>query len=293
MKANIHWFPGHMAKTIRQLDEQNKLIDLVIEIVDSRIPISSRNPLVDKIFANKPKLIILNKKDLADPKITGQWINYYKQQGQTAITLNSKDLQIKKEIIAKIYEVLAPKIEKALTRGIKNPKLKVLIIGIPNVGKSTFINALIKRQSAKVGNKPGVTKGQQWLKLNDQIDLVDTPGILWPKFDDPQVALNLAFTRSIKEDILPKEEVAFGALKFFYQHYFNPLAQIYQLTYNPDLNLEDEVTLFNLMLEMQTNKFKVKSEDNIERIVNDFLNQVWNNKLGLVSFERPSEDNNE
>ncbi|AGM25858.1 ribosomal biogenesis GTPase [Spiroplasma syrphidicola EA-1] len=293
MRANIHWFPGHMAKTIRQLDEQNKLIDLVIEIVDSRIPNSSRNPLVDKIFANKPKLMILNKKDLADPKITAKWINYYQQHGQMAITLNSKDLQIKKEIIAKIYEVLAPKINKALTRGIKNPKLKVLIIGIPNVGKSTFINALIKRQSAKVGNKPGVTKGQQWLKLNEQIDLVDTPGILWPKFDDPQVALNLAFTRSIKEDILPKEEVAFGALKFFYQHYFAPLKEIYQLTYNPDVNLDDEVTVFNLMLEMQTNKFKVKSEDNIDRIVNDFLNHLWNNQLGLVSFESPLKENNE
>ncbi|WP_425380332.1 ribosome biogenesis GTPase YlqF [Spiroplasma endosymbiont of Stenodema calcarata] len=287
MSTNIHWFPGHMAKAIKQIDEQSKLLDLVIEIVDSRIPVSSANPLIDKLRGSKPKLIILNKKDLADPVVIKRWLNYYKEQQIAVLPLDSKHGKITKIIIEEIYTILNPKIMRDKTRGIKNPKLKVLVTGIPNVGKSTFINTLVKRSSARVGNKPGVTKGQQWLKLNEQIDLIDTPGILWPKIDQHQIALNLAFTRSIKEDILPKEEVCLVALKWMYEHYFSLLAQQYHLSAIKDFDVTNEVGIFNLLLTLQQNRFHKVDEDNVTNIVTDFLNKLWNNEFGLVSFEFP------
>ncbi len=287
MTTNIHWFPGHMAKAIKQIDEQNKLIDLVIEIVDSRIPFSSSNPLVDNLRGLKPKLIILNKKDLADPVAIKAWLEYYQSQQIAVLPLDSKYGNITKLIIEKIYFVLAGKIEHDQNRGIKSPKLKVMVIGIPNVGKSTFINTLIKRNSTQVGNKPGVTKGQQWLKLNHQIDLVDTPGILWPKINNPQVAMNLAFTRSIKEDILPKEEICLAAIKWMHKYYFSLLAKQYHLSLSDNFNVTDEQKLFELLLVMKQNRFHKVDEDNVNNIVTDFLNNLWNNKFGLMSFEFP------
>lgn len=287
MTTNIHWFPGHMAKAIKQIDEQSKLIDLVIEIVDSRIPFSSSNPLVDNLRGLKPKLIILNKKDLADPVAIKAWLEYYQSQQIAVLPLDSKHGNITKLIIEKIYFVLAGKIERDQNRGIKSPKLKVMVIGIPNVGKSTFINALIKRNSTRVGNKPGVTKGQQWLKLNHQIDLVDTPGILWPKINDPQIAMNLAFTRSIKEDILPKEEICLAAIKWMHKYYFSLLSKQYHLLPSDNFDVTDEQKLFELLLVMQQNRFHKVDEDNVNNIVTDFLNNLWNNKFGLMSFEFP------
>ncbi|MBH8622365.1 ribosome biogenesis GTPase YlqF [Spiroplasma poulsonii] len=287
MSTNIHWFPGHMAKAIKQIDEQSKLIDLIIEIVDSRIPFSSANPLIDKLRGSKPKLIILNKKDLADPIVSKAWLNYYEQQQITVLPLDSKHTKINKIIVEKIYAVLSSKITRDKARGIKTPKLKVLVTGIPNVGKSTFINALVNRNSARVGNKPGVTKGQQWLKLNEQIDLIDTPGILWPKIEQHQVALNLAFTRAIKEDILPKEDVCLAAIKWMYQHYFSLLAKQYHLLPIDQFDVTNEVELFHLLLRMQQNRFHKVDEDNVINIVTDFLNKLWNNEFGLVSFEFP------
>ncbi|WP_374696812.1 ribosome biogenesis GTPase YlqF [Spiroplasma endosymbiont of Polydrusus formosus] len=287
MTTNIHWFPGHMAKAIKQIDEQSKLIDLVIEIVDSRIPFSSSNPLVDNLRGSKPKLVILSKKDLAHPVAIKAWLNYYQQQQIAVLPLDIKHANITKLIIEKINFVCAPKMERDKKRGIKNPKIKVLVIGIPNVGKSTFINTLVKRNSVRIGNKPGVTKGQQWLKLNQQIDLVDTPGILWPKIENSQVALNLAFTHSIKEDILPKEEICLAAIKWMQQHYFSLLAKEYHLTTMDNFVIADESDLFQLLLIMQQNRFNKVDEDNVNNIVTDFLNKLWNNKFGLMSFEFP------
>ena len=290
MTNNINWFPGHMAKAIRQIDEKIKLIDLVIEVVDCRIPFSSANPVVAKLSHNKPRLIILNKKDLADPKITEMWLNYYQEQQIPVIMVDSKHHKISKIIVSKILDILKYKLARDYKKGIKNPQLKVMILGIPNVGKSTVINSLINKASAKVGNKPGVTKGQQWLKLNDQIALLDTPGILWPNIDDPQVALHLVFTRSIKEEILPKEEICLAAIKWIYEHYFNVLVSNYQIPNDYKITTDTPSAWFDLLLLMQKNRFQIVNADNVDNIVQDFLNKLWNNEFGLLSFETPRED---
>lgn len=229
----IQWFPGHMAKTRKLIEENLKGIDVVVEILDSRIPISSKNPLIDNLVKGKEKLVVLNKSDLADDNKTKEWIAYFDSQENTkAIQINSlKDgRNIKKIIKENIESLTKEKREKKLKKGIKSFAIRIMIVGIPNVGKSTFINSLIGKQSAKVGNKPGVTKGKQWIKLDNIIEIMDTPGILWPKFEDPKAGLKLALTGAIKDEVFDFEPSAISLVGYLKQEYPKQFQERYKLT---------------------------------------------------------------
>ena len=225
----IQWFPGHMAKALRQVKENLKLVDVVLELVDARLPESSRNPQLAELLANKQSIIVLTKMDLADPKETEKWVRYYESQGQPAVAINSVQGSLK-IIEKKIKQVLADKLAAKEARGIKNQRIRVMCIGIPNVGKSTLLNHLVKKNVAQVGNKPGVTKSQQWLKAGKDLQLLDTPGILWPKFEDPLVGKKLALTGAIKDTLYNKDDVALYALEHFVDTNPEALAQRYKLT---------------------------------------------------------------
>ena len=198
----FQWYPGHMTKAKRQMMEDIKLIDLVIELVDARIPLSSRNPDIDELGKQKARLILLNKTDLADPKVTIRWKEYFQKKGYFVVTLDSRNRKGMKEVTQVVMDACAKKIERDRARGIKNRPVRAMVVGIPNVGKSTFINSYAGKACAKTGNKPGVTKGKQWIRLNKNVELLDTPGILWPKFEDQTVGLHLACIGSIKDELL-------------------------------------------------------------------------------------------
>ena len=210
---NIQWYPGHMTKAVRMMEENMKLIDLVIEILDARIPFSSRNPDIDRLAGNKMRMVVLNKADLANETVNKEWVSYFSSKGITAVLYNSKSRDGMNALLAAIRETCKDKIERDKRRGIKNRSVKAMIVGIPNVGKSTFINNLAKRNAAVVGNKPGVTKGKQWIHISNELDLLDTPGILWPKFDDQKIGLHIGFIGSINDEILPSEEMAYELIR--------------------------------------------------------------------------------
>ena len=205
---NFQWYPGHMTKARRMMQENIKLIDLVIELVDARIPMSSRNPDIDELGKGRARLILLNKSDLADDKYTEEWVTFFKEKGYSVVKVNSRKGGGMKSIQNVIQEACKEKIERDRKRGIINRPVRAMVVGIPNVGKSTFINSLAGKACAKTGNKPGVTKGKQWIRLNKNVELLDTPGILWPKFEDQIVGLRLAFIGSIKDEIMNIEELA-------------------------------------------------------------------------------------
>ena len=210
---NFQWYPGHMTKAKRQMLEDIKLIDLVIELVDARIPLSSRNPDIDELGKNKYRLILMNKSDLADKKATDKWSDYFKKKGFFVVSLDARTKNSMKSITDIVMEACKEKIERDRKRGIKNRPVRAMVVGIPNVGKSTFINSYAGKACAKTGNKPGVTKGKQWIRLNKNIELLDTPGILWPKFEDQMVGLRLALIGSIKDEILNIDELAVEIIK--------------------------------------------------------------------------------
>jgi ribosome biogenesis GTPase A len=205
-QMNIQWYPGHMTKTRRQIEADLKLVDAVCEIVDARIPISSRNPDIDSICANKPRLIVLNRSDLADWEVTKSWMQYFRTQGIAAIATDCKSRRGINEFLPAVRSVLKEKIARNAAKGMNKP-LRIMIVGIPNVGKSTFINQISGRKGAKAENRPGVTRGKQWVAVDKDLLLLDTPGILWPKFDDPNVGLMLAYTGAVKEDVIDLEEL--------------------------------------------------------------------------------------
>lgn len=226
---NFQWYPGHMTKAKRQMQEDIKLIDLVVEIVDSRIPYSSRNPDIDDLGKNKYRLILMNKADLADKKATDKWTAYFKNKGYFVVSLDARSKNGMKSITDIIMEACKEKIERDLKRGIKNRPVRAMVVGIPNVGKSTFINSYAGKACAKTGNKPGVTKGKQWIRLNKNVELLDTPGILWPKFEDQMVGLRLALIGSIKDEILNTDELAVELIKFLVKDYPGVLAERYSI----------------------------------------------------------------
>lgn len=226
---NIQWYPGHMTKAKRAMKEDMKLIDLIIELVDARVPLGSRNPDIDDLGAGKARMVLLNKSDLADEKINGQWVEYFINQGFQVVKVNCKTGDGLKQIGAAVQEACKEKIERDRRRGIQNRPIRAMVVGIPNVGKSTFINAFAKKACAKTGNKPGVTKGNQWIRLNKTLELLDTPGILWPKFEDQQVGLHLAFIGSINDEILNKEELALELIQLLSRNYPKALAERYQI----------------------------------------------------------------
>ena len=231
---HFQWYPGHMTKAKRMMQEDIKLIDLVIELVDARIPMSSRNPDIDELGKNKARLILLNKSDLAEDKQNDAWAAYFKEKGYSVVKVNSKKGGGIKSIQGVIQEACKEKIERDRKRGILNRPVRAMVVGIPNVGKSTFINALAGKACAKTGNKPGVTKGKQWIRLNKNVELLDTPGILWPKFEDQTVGLRLAFIGSIKDEILNTEELAAEMIQFMKKYYRGVLAEKYAIIESDD-----------------------------------------------------------
>lgn len=238
-KTNINWYPGHMAKTKRQILEDLKLIDVVIELLDSRIPISSRNPDIQELTKGKKKIILLNKCDLADEKINQEWVKKLGKEATTILTDSNSGKGMDK-VLKTIDNLMAEEIEKQKQRGRISKTIRVMILGIPNVGKSSFINRIAKRSSMEVGNKPGVTKRKQWVRIGKNQELLDTPGVLWPKFESNEVALNLAFTGTIKDDLLERVDVAYELLKKLYENYKNNVLERYKITDEETKNMENE-----------------------------------------------------
>lgn len=227
---HFQWYPGHMTKARRMMQENIKMIDLIIELVDARVPLSSRNPDIDELGKNKARLILLNKADLAEDRRNDEWMEYFKKQGYSVVKVNSKKGGGIKSIQSVIQEACKEKMERDRKRGILNRPVRAMVVGIPNVGKSTFINALAGKACAKTGNKPGVTKGKQWIRLNKNVELLDTPGILWPKFEDQEVGIRLAFVGSIKDDILNMEELALKLIDYLKERYTGLLEKRYGIS---------------------------------------------------------------
>lgn len=279
--AIIQWFPGHMAKALRQVKENLKSVDIVLELVDARLPESSRNPQLAEVLQDKPSIIVLTKMDLADPAETKRWINYYESMGQPAIAVNSNSGNLK-IIEKKIKEILADKLQSRKEKGIQNQKLRAMCIGIPNVGKSTLLNHLVKKNVAQTGNRPGVTKAQQWLKAGKDLQLLDTPGILWPKFEDPLVGKKLALTGAIKDTLYAKDDVALYAVEHFIHTNPDALAQRYRLTQS---ELED-TTVETLLAITRNMGFKEDYDRASERLIFE----IRKGKLGRYTLEKPPVD---
>lgn len=290
---NINWYPGHMAKTKRQIAEDLKLIDVVIEILDARIPISSQNPDMRELTKNKKKIVILNKSDLADEKETLKWINKFKVEGISAISVDSNSGSSISKVEKEIVNVMQEEMNKYEEKGRTGKAIRVLVLGIPNVGKSSFINRISKRNSMEVGNKPGVTKQKQWIRLSNNIELMDTPGVLWPKFENEKVALNLAFTGTIKDDILPKIEVAYRLLKFLLENHMENVLERYKLSkeeLEEILNQDDEENnkIYEVMCLIGRKRGCIISGGNIddEKVSNIILEDFRTCKLGRITLER-------
>ena len=293
---NYQWYPGHMTKAKRMMEENIKLIDLVIEIVDARIPISSRNPDIDSLAVNKARIILLNKSDLADDKITNQWINYFHENNIYCLKLNSRNNSGIKQVNGLIMTACADKIERNKQRGILNRPIRAMVVGIPNVGKSTFINSYAGKASAKTGNKPGVTKGKQWIKLNKNVELLDTPGILWPKFDNQEVGKRLAMIGSMNDEILNVEELAIDTIKYIYSEYSDNVIERYGLdkektaaSYDENaINPDNSVALY-IMEQAAVKRGCIKKGNNIdyEKISNIILDDFRSGRLGRISLETP------
>ena len=283
--AQIQWFPGHMAKARREITEKLKLVDIVLEILDARVPVSSRNPMMGEILKDKPTLVLLNKAKLADKKITSEWIDYFKQQGIKAIDIDLIDNYNVNKIIPACNEVLQKQIEAAKEKGYSNFKIRALVVGIPNVGKSTFINTLAKRKAAVTGDKPGVTKSQTWIKINNSLELLDTPGILWPKFENEVVAHNLALCGAIKDDILPLDDVISYGLTFMQKYYPDNLNNRYGVTITEDMELLDIYEVIG----RKRNCLLKGNQIDYDRVVNLVLFDLRHNKLGAMSYDRCSD----
>ncbi len=280
---NIQWYPGHMTKAKRMMQENIKLIDIVIDLIDARIPFSSKNPDIDELAKNKFRLLLLNKADLADDAITAKWEEYYKEKGFYVARINARAGNGMKKIDALVQEACREKIERDRKRGIINRPIRAMIVGIPNVGKSTFINTYAKKACAKVGNKPGVTKGKQWIKLSKNIELLDTPGILWPKFDDVNVGLRLGFIGSINDEILNASDLTCELIKFMVNNYCNTLSDRY--------NIEESDDAVRVLSDIASNRACLKKggELDIDKAASIVLDDFRSGKLGRVSLEVPAE----
>ncbi|MFD2116850.1 ribosome biogenesis GTPase YlqF [Paenibacillus yanchengensis] len=289
---DIQWFPGHMTKARRQIEAKLKLIDIAIELLDARIPLSSRNPLVDEILLHKPRLIVLNKSDLADAQATKAWINYFANQGHTCIAVDSNSGHNVNQIAIQSKIILRDWFERQISRGINPRAMRALIVGIPNVGKSTLINKLAGRKIALTGDRPGVTKGQQWIKVTGgELELLDTPGILWPKFEDQTVGYRLAVTGAIKEEVLHIDDIAFYAVKDMIKKYWSTLADRYQLKSPPD-NVEDPEEIVKIMEQIGRVRGCVISGGQIDfdKTSSVILRDFRAGKLGNITLELPDEN---
>ena len=277
---DYHWYPGHMTKAVRQVKEDIKLIDLVIELLDARIPLSSRNPDIDDLGKNKARLVLLNKSDLADETDNNKWIQYFKDKGIIALKINSKNKQGIKEINNAVQIACKEKIERDKKRGIINRPVRAMVVGIPNVGKSTFINAYAGRAAAKTGNKPGVTKGKQWIKLNKNLELLDTPGILWPKFDNQTIGMHLAFIGSINDNILDVTELAYQLVKLLATTYPKVVVERYKIEGH-----EDPLQVMYQVAEVRGCRLKGNQPD-LEKTSKIIMDDFRAGKLGRITLDK-------
>ncbi len=293
-KSNINWYPGHMAKTKKQIIQDLKLIDIVIELLDARIPISSQNPNIAEITKNKKKIIVLNKCDLSDDKENKRWVEYFKKKNIPAVLVDSNSGRGIDECIRQIEKIMQIDLDAHAEKGRTGRRIRAMILGIPNVGKSSFINRISKRTTAGVGNKPGVTKQKQWIRINEKIELLDTPGVLWPKFESEEVALHLCFTGSIKEEILDKLEIAYQLTKFLLKNYRTKLCDRYKLdeefieqTLKQDQ--PENNNIYEIMLEIGKKRGCIMSGGRIdeEKTSRLILDEFKNGKLGKITIECP------
>ena len=283
-KTNINWFPGHMQKAKRQMQESLKLVDMVVELRDARIPYSSENPMIKDLIGQKPRLIILTKKDMADPVVTEEWLAYFKSQEIRAIAVDSNHDDLKKIIPNIVKEILADKLERAKARGIRKKVLRAMVVGIPNVGKSTLINGVVKKKVAKVENRPGVTRNLQWIKLNEDVELLDTPGVLWPRFSEEKVAFNLALVGSMNDQVVDMQAIVLSSLEYLKKYYSDVLKERYEI------EIFDERPFDTLKrIGASKNLYRQAGEVDYKRTVEYIIAEIRNDKLGKISWERVNE----
>ena len=291
--TSINWFPGHMAKTRRQITEDLKLIDVIVEILDARIPVSSQNPDIKEITKNKKKVVVLNKCDLSDEKDNNKWMEYFIKQGNKAALVNSNSGKGVDEVIKQIQKIMYEENKSYAEKGRIGRKIRVMVVGIPNVGKSSFINRIAKKTSAEVGNRPGVTKRKQWIHVNNEIELMDTPGVLWPKFESEEVALNLAYTGTIKDNILEVTEVAYGLTKFLLKNYKKSFIERYSFneeTIDDILNQgqPENQNIYEIMQLIGKKRGAIISGGNIddEKTAKIILEDFRSGKFGKITLEK-------
>ena len=280
----IQWFPGHMAKARREVTEKLKLVDIIFELVDARIPYSSRNPMIDEIIQHKPRLVLLNKADMADKAATKEWIAYFAEKGIKALAINSQAGEGMKNIVQASHEILKEKFDRLKAKGVKPRAIRAMIVGIPNAGKSTLINRLAKKNIAKTGNTPGVTKAQQWIKVGKEMELLDTPGILWPKFEDQEVGMKLAVTGAIKDTLLNLQDLTVYSLRFLEREYPERLKERYQFDSLPENVVEmfDQIGILRGCLMAGG----IVDYDKVSELV---IREIRSEKFGRLTFERPAD----
>ena len=283
---NYQWYPGHMTKAKRMMQENIGLIDLVIELVDARIPLSSRNPDIDELGKNKSRLILLNKSDLADAGANRLWVEYFSERGFHVLEINARSGQGLKAINGTVKEACKEKIERDRKRGIKNRPVRAIVVGIPNVGKSTFINSFAGKACTKTGNKPGVTKGKQWIRMNKELELLDTPGILWPKFESEEVGRNLALIGSMNDEILEMTELAADLIAYLLKHYREQLAERYQMD-----DLDDMATPLAVLTHICENRkcYKKGQEADYEKASSIVMEDFRSGRIGRITLELPQD----
>ena len=281
---SIQWYPGHMTKTRRQIEADLKQVDAVCEIVDARIPMSSRNPDIDVICANKPRIVVLNRSDLADAEATKRWLAWFRNQGIAALATDCKSRKGISGFLPAVRSVLQEKIQRDAAKGMNRP-LRVMIVGIPNVGKSTFINQISGRKGAKAENRPGVTRGKQWVTVDNGLLLLDTPGILWPKFEDPNVGMKLAYTGAVKESIIDSEELACHLMEVLWRYYPDTIRNRYKI------DAAEDVPGYDLLEEAGRKRGFLLSGGVVhtERMAKVLLDEYRSGKLGLLTFEKPED----
>lgn len=280
--ANVQWFPGHMTKAKRQMEENLKKVDFVIEIRDARMPVASKNPMLDQLIQNKPTLILLSKKDKADDEVTKLWIKAMEANNQKALALDFIHENFSKKLIQASNELCVNLIEKQKRRGMKPRALRAMVCGIPNVGKSTFINTLAKRKAAQTGDRPGVTKSLQWIKVGQSIELLDTPGVLWPKFEDQEIGLKLALLGSIKDQVVNMDDLAIYACEYLMKN----KPDVFENIYHVEIASTAYETLQNIA---QKRGYLLRGEIDENRLMNSFVKDMRENKCGKITWELPND----
>ena len=288
---NIQWYPGHMTKTRRQIQADLKQVDLVAELIDARIPVSSRNPDIDELVGEKPRLIVLNRADQADPAMNKAWADWFRQKGCSVLETNARDGRGVSQFSAAIREALKEKLEQWRAKGLVGRPVRAMVVGVPNVGKSTFINQVAKKKSAKAGNKPGVTRGKQWVSVDAGLELLDTPGILWPKFEDEATGIHLAFTGAVKDEIMDTETLGCHLMEFLGRHYPAALQAHYKLPELPEPREGEEPVAYGYrLLELAGQKRGMRisgGEVDTERMAKALLDEYRSGKLGRFTLEAP------